>query len=40
MSANVARLPSRPARPTIEVGGRPNETLEAALLAYRRGWIS
>ena len=34
MSANVARLPSRPARPTIEVGGRPNETLEAALLAY------
>lgn len=34
MSASVARLPSRPARPTIEVGGRPNETLEAALLAY------
>jgi len=34
MSANVARLPSRPARPTIEVGGRQNETLEAALLAY------
>ena len=34
MPGNVARLPSRPARPTIEVGGRQNETLEAALLAY------
>jgi hypothetical protein len=34
MPATVARLPSRPARPTIEVGGRQNETLEAALLAY------
>jgi hypothetical protein len=34
MSASVARLPSRPARPTIEVGGRQNETLEAALLGY------
>ncbi|MEO6092086.1 MAG: contractile injection system protein, VgrG/Pvc8 family [Novosphingobium sp.] len=34
MSASVARLPSRPARPTIEVGGRANATLEAALLSY------
>jgi hypothetical protein len=34
MSTNVARLPSRPARPTIEVDGRQNEALEAALLAY------
>jgi uncharacterized protein len=34
MSSNVARLPSKPARPSIEIDGQQNTTLEAALLAY------
>jgi phage protein D len=34
MSTNVARLPSKPARPSIEIDGKQNTTLEAALLAF------
>lgn len=34
MTAEIARLPSRPARPTVEIGGEQNATLEAALLEY------
>lgn len=34
MTAEIARLPSRPARPTIEVGGERSATLEAALIGY------
>lgn len=34
MAAEIARLPSRPARPTIEIGGAREATLEAALLGY------
>lgn len=34
MTAEIARLPSRPARPTIEVAGQRNAKLEAALLSY------
>ncbi|MFL6740998.1 MAG: phage late control D family protein [Sphingomicrobium sp.] len=37
MAAEVSRLPSRPARPTIEVGGQRNAVLEAALLSYELG---
>ena len=37
MAAELARLPTRPARPTIEVDGRRNAVLEAALLAYELG---
>lgn len=34
MNTNVARMPSRPARPTIEIGGEQNTRLEAGLLEY------
>ncbi len=34
MTTNVARLPSRPARPTIEIGGEQDTRLEAGLLEY------
>ncbi len=34
MPQTVTRLPSRPARPTIEIGGQQQTTLEAALLEY------
>lgn len=34
MSAEIARLPSRPARPIIEVAGKREAKLEAALLSY------
>jgi phage protein D len=34
MPAEIARLPSRPARPSIEIAGERNTTLEAALLSY------
>lgn len=34
MAAEISRLPSRPARPTIEVDGKRNAVLEAALLSY------
>ena len=37
MAAEIARLPARPARPTIEVDGRRNAVLEAALLSYELG---
>ncbi|HEX6660514.1 MAG TPA: hypothetical protein VF067_01420 [Sphingomicrobium sp.] len=37
MAAEVSRLPSRPARPTIEVDGKRNAVLEAALLSYELG---
>ncbi len=37
MAAEIARLPSRPARPTIEIDGRRNAVLEAALLSYELG---
>ncbi|ABC63955.1 phage late control D family protein [Erythrobacter litoralis] len=35
MTATVARLPSRPSRPTISVGGSAQPELEAALIGYR-----
>lgn len=35
MTATLARLPTRPARPTITVAGAAQPELEAALLAYR-----
>lgn len=35
MTATLARLPTRPARPTITVAGASQPELEAALLAYR-----
>lgn len=35
MPATVARLPNRPSRPTIKLGGNPAPLLEAALLSYR-----
>lgn len=34
MPSNVARLPSRPARPTIEIGGEQQARLEAGLVEY------
>ena len=34
MTTNVARMPSRPARPTIEIGGEQDTRLEAGLLEY------
>jgi len=34
MTAQIARLPSRPARPTIEVAGKRDPRLEAALISY------
>lgn len=34
MTTNVARLPSRPARPTIEIDGEQDTRLEAGLLEY------
>jgi phage protein D len=37
MAAEISRLPSRPARPTIEVDGKRNAVLEAALLSYELG---
>ncbi|MDJ0642081.1 MAG: contractile injection system protein, VgrG/Pvc8 family [Erythrobacter sp.] len=35
MTATVARLPSRPSRPTIKIDGQAEPTLEAALISYR-----
>ncbi|MEL7444409.1 MAG: hypothetical protein AAGK02_01190 [Pseudomonadota bacterium] len=35
MTATVARLPSRPSRPTIRVNGQAEPTLESALISYR-----
>ena len=37
MAAELARLPTRPARPTIDIDGRRSAVLEAALLAYELG---
>ena len=34
MPAEIARLPSRPARPTVEIGGERQAVLEAALISY------
>ncbi|MBL0021590.1 MAG: phage late control D family protein [Sphingomonadales bacterium] len=34
MATNIARLPSKPARPSIEIDGKQDTVLEAALLSY------